>query len=166
MTAPRHAALAVAAALAACGDGTGTDPGGGPTVTIGGVTFHLSSGGSLRRGGALTLYVTDQVDTCSALGAVPRGTMVTFQLAVAPRSDGTLAAAVVAGKGAPGAGEAVGGLSVATGGTVTATREASDGSVAWTVDGNGAVTIATLDVGFAGTADRLQASGLRLASCP
>jgi len=166
MSLRRRAALALAAALAACGDGTGRDPGGGPTVMIGGVSFHLSSGGSLRRGGGLTLYVTDQVDTCSAIGAIPRGTVVTFQLAVAPRGDGTLAAAVVAGKSAPGPGEAVGGLSVATGGTVTATREASDGSVAWTADGTGAVTIATLDVGFAGTADRLQASGLRLASCP
>lgn len=161
-----RSALALAAALAACGDGAGMDPGGGPTVMIGGVSFHLSSGGSLRRGSDLTLYVTDQVDTCSAIGAIPRGTVITFQLAVAPESGGALRASVVTGKTAPGAGEAVGGLAVSTGGVVGAAREATSGSVAWSVDGSGAVTVSSVDVGFAGTSDRLQASGLRLATCP
>ncbi len=161
----RAVALAVAAALGACAEG-GSYPSGGPVdFVIGGIPVHLSSGGWLAPAGVLTLYLTDQTDTCLAIALVPVGTAVTISLRVVPEADGTTRATVVAPQPTVGAGEAVGGLVRATGGVPNAILEAVDGTVAWTVNADGSITVTSIDVAFAGGGDRLRTGGLRLPRC-
>lgn len=160
--------LALAAALGAgsCGNpASAHGPGRVPDFVIGGIPFFLNSGTAIAGTGSLTLYVSDQLDTCLAVRQVPTMRMTLLRLAVAPQADGTTSATVVAGKPAPAAGEAVGGISVSTGGTPNASLEAIDGSVAWTGNSDGSVLVGSLDLGFAGSADRLTATGLHLAPC-
>lgn len=160
---------ALAAVLAACSCGnppSARSSGSGPDYVIGGIPFRPTSGAAIAGGGGLTLYVSDQVDTCLAVLQVPVQKMTLLELRVAPAADGTARATVVPPKPAPGAGEAVGGISVRTGGTLNASLDAIDGSVAWTAHADGSVTVGALDVGFSGTTDRLALVGLFLQACP
>jgi hypothetical protein len=152
-------------ALCAC-DTPGHRDTGGPRVdfVIAGITFHASSGAAVSSSGGLAFYLSDQPDTCLALGLVPVGTAITFSLHINPPADGTTQATVVA-KTTPAAGEANGSLQRATGGKPDTTIAAANGSVAWTANTDGSVGINSLDVGFTGTADRLTTSGLTLAHC-
>lgn len=160
-------ALAAALTLASCGNpGSAHGRGRGPDFVIGGIPVTLSSGAAFAAAGGAALYVSDQVDTCLAVLQVPTMTVTLFQLQVAAQADGTTAATVVARKPAPAPGEAVGGISVSTGGTPSATLDASDGAVAWTANPDRTLMVTALDVGFAGTSDRLVASGLLLQPCP
>lgn len=162
-------ALALAAALAAgsCGNpASARGSGNAPDFVIGGIPLDLASGAALAVSGGLTLYVSDQVDTCLAVLQVPVMKTTLLELRVAPAADGTTAATVVPPKPAPAAGEAVGGITVRTGGTLNASLDAASGSVAWTANADGSVTVTSLDVGFAGTADRLTTAGLHLRACP
>ncbi|MBI5067731.1 MAG: hypothetical protein HZB56_05780 [Deltaproteobacteria bacterium] len=158
------------AALAACGLSTPAEPAGPAPVqvSVAGMRFALASGAARSAGGVLVLYLSDQVDTCLAVQQVPVGTMHLLALQVAPAADGTTAAAVVAPvRPAPAAGEAQGRLTESTGGAVARTLETAGGSVAWTPAADGSVAVHALDLGFAGTADRLTAgAALRLAACP
>ncbi|HSB21200.1 MAG TPA: hypothetical protein VLD85_14430 [Anaeromyxobacteraceae bacterium] len=161
--------LVLAAGLAAgsCGNpASARGPGNAPDFVIGGIPLDLASGAALAASGGLTLYVSDQVDTCLAVLQVPVMRTTLLELRVAPAADGTTAATVVPPKPAPAAGEAVGGITVRTGGTLNASLDAASGSVAWTANADGSVTVTSLDVGFAGTADRLTTAGLHLRACP
>ena len=161
--------LALGAALAACSCGTARrgPSDGGPKVDfeIGSLSFHISSGAVVSSGGTLTFYLSDQPDTCQAIVNVPVGAAITFSLRIAPPIDGTTRATVVAPKPAPAAGEAVGGLTRATSGVKNASLDALDGSLAWTANNDGSITITSIDVGFAMTADRLTTGGLSLLPC-
>ena len=144
-------------------------PDGGPLVdfTIHGLQFHVSSGAAVTSSaGALTLYLSDQPNACDAIRNLPARTAIAFSLRVAAQADGTTRATVVPRKAAPAAGEAVGGLSQTTGTTGNASIDANDGAVAWIARADGSVFISTVDVGFAGTADRLTTGQLTLARCP
>ncbi len=165
----RLLALAVATAMAAgsCGNpASARGSGNASDFVIGGIPFDLSSGAALAASGGWTLYVSDQVDTCLAVLQVPTMRMTLLELRVAPAADGTTVATVVPPKPTPAAGEAVGGITVRTGGTLNASLDAASGSVAWTANADGSVTVTALDVGFAGTADRLTTAGLHLRACP
>jgi len=157
--------------LLCCACGTAKPGGGsgdaGPVdFTIGTIALHAGSGAAVQGSGLLTLYLSDQPDTCSAIHAVPVMTATTFSLRIAPPGDGSNHASVVAPKATPAPGEATGTLTVATGGVKKNSEDAADGSVGWVVNSDGSVALTTLDVGFAGTADRLSTYGLFLASCP
>lgn len=124
----------------------------------------------MTTGGQLALFFSDQADTCLNLtyanaGNPPRATVLTLSLRVAPRLDGTTRATVVAPKLAPGPGEAVGGIVQTTGGVDGAHLDASDGTVAWTLDATGNVTVTAADVGFAGASGRFTTGGLTLVPC-
>lgn len=155
-------------AMLACDSTSRSSPGdGGPAVdfVIAGISFHAGSGVAVTSGGTLTLYLSDQPDTCQALTYVPVGTATTFSLRIAPPLNGSTRAAVVGPKSTPAAGEAVGGLSRATGGVKNASVDAMSGSIAWTANAGGSVTIDAIDVGFVGTTDRLTTGGLTLTPC-
>jgi len=62
-------------------------------------------------------------------------------------------------------GEAVGSLSRATGGRQDTSIAASDGSLSWTANADGSYALTSIDVGFAGTTDRLTTSSLTLRAC-
>jgi hypothetical protein len=132
---------------------------------IGGLAFHVSSGAVATVGGALTLFLTDQPDGCLAITYTPVGTATIFSLGVAAASDGTTRATVVPPKPAPAAGEAVGKLVRATHGIPDMGFDAADGSISWTANADGSVTIESLDVGFAGAAGRLTTGGLTIPRC-
>lgn len=177
MTSSRAAAsLAAAAALAAAACGTlgGAFPDGGQPVdfTIAGLTFHVSDGAVSTSGGNLVFYLSDQPDACLAVQLTPVGTAMLFTLVVSPPPGGTTSATVVPPVPAPplqpspAPGQAMGGLVQATGGFVKASVNAADGSVSWVANGDGSVTITAIDVGFAGTTDRLTTYSLRLRACP
>ena len=152
--------------LAAC-DTHGSRQTGGPPVdfTIGGIAFHLSDGAAvIPSGGGITFYLSDQPNACMALQFVPVGTATTFMLHVSPPLDGTTKATVVA-KTAAQPGEAVGSLSRATGGRQDTSIATSDGSLSWTANADGSYVLTSIDVGFAGTTDRLTTSSLTLRAC-
>ncbi len=158
----------VAAALAVACSGPGGGPAGfsGPVdFTIGGLEFHVASGAAATVGGALTLYLTDQPDGCLAITYAPVGTATVFSLAVAAAADGSTRATVVPIKPAPAPGEAVGSLQRTIGGVPGAILDAADGSVSWTTNADGSVTIELLDVGFVGAAGRLTTGGLTIPGC-
>ena len=151
--------------LAAC-DMPGHRDTGGPPVdfTIAGLSFHLSSGAAVVSSGGLAFYLSDQADTCLAISLVPVGTATTFSLHITPPADGPTQATVVA-RTTPAAGEAVGGLVRATGGKQEASVAAANGTVSWTANSDGSFAITAIDVGFAGTTDRLATYGLTLPAC-
>jgi hypothetical protein len=162
------AVLTAAVALSACSTpATPADFGSGQKVdfTIGGITFHAASGGHLVAGAVRRLFLTDTSDTCSTIGGVPRMRTTTFELQVAATASGATTASVVAPKLVPGPGEAVGSIKVTVGTTTETSMDASDGTVSWTASTDGTVTITAIDVGFAGTGDRLTTGGLVLLDC-
>lgn len=142
--------------LAACG----TSGGGGAVFdggdyTVGSIAFHVASGAAVSSGG-LTLVLSDQPDTCQALSFVSTRTTTMLKLKVVPAADGTTRAAVVATQ-SPAAGQASGSLAQATAGVQGTRYDAADGTVAWTVNNGGSVTLTTLDVGFSGATGRITA---------
>ena len=153
--------------LCACGVSSSRGPtDAGPLdFNINGIPFHISDGTAVTSGGALTLYFSDQPDACLAFQNVPVGTATTLALKIAAQSDGTARATIVARKPASSPGEAVGGLSRATAGVQNASVDAANGSIAWTQNANGTISLTALDAGFAGTSDRLATYGVTLSPC-
>lgn len=169
---PALAPLALLSALAAaCGDATprGT-PSPGIDFSLNGVAYHLGTGAVVRPAGTslLKLYFSDQPDTCFAITFQPQQTMTLLEVDVAPPDAGPTTSTVIAGGvlSTPGAGEAVATLSVSTHGTVSSSRDATAGTVAWGVNGDRSATLYTLDLGFAGTSDRLVAPVVTIPACP
>ncbi|MCA1828867.1 MAG: hypothetical protein ABR567_01795 [Myxococcales bacterium] len=153
-------------ALACACDTPGRDvPGPRVDFNIGGISLHASSGVVVTASGQLTFYLSDQPDTCLSLRFVPVGTATTFSLKIAPPADGTTQATIVAPRPAPAGGQATGTLVRATGGKQDASVDAANGSVAWTANADGSVVLTSIDVGFAGTTDRLTTAGLTLTAC-
>jgi len=168
MPAARRTRIALALAIAACSEASGGPGNGSPgpvDFTVGGMTFHVSSGAVATVGGVLTLFLTDQPDGCLAITYTPVGTATVFSLGVAPAADGTTSATVVSPRPVPAAGEAVGKLVRATHGVPDAGFDAADGSVSWTANADGSVTIVSLDVGFAGVPGRLSTGGWTIPRC-
>jgi hypothetical protein len=154
--------------LAACArDNTLRDGAPGPLdFTIGELDFHVASGAARVEGSVLGLYLTDQPDACMAITHVPTGNYMVFWLRVAPQPDGTQSATVMASPTVPLPGQASGALDALTAGVRTGGHPATDGTVTWKVNQDGTTTILSIDVGFEGTGDRLQAAMLTVPSCP
>ena len=163
----RAAAALAAALLVACAlDHHATDANDGLSFVIDGLPLRVSSGTAQAADYGLDLFLTDQPDACLAIKHQPVGAATFFRLRVAPQVAGTPAATVVPPQTVPAPGEAVGDLRVLTDGVPTDGRDAIDGSVAWTANADGTTTIVAIDVGFAGTADRLRAGSLTVPRCP
>jgi hypothetical protein len=142
------------AALAGCAlDHTLAGDGGGLDVTIGGVRFRISSGGAVTTSAGLTLYLTDQPDTCAAVTQIPAGRATIFGLKVSGPAGSTN---VAPGNGA---------LVVQAAGTEEQRVVIDDGAVSWSMNGDGTTQLVSLDVGFAGTTDRLRLASLTLLAC-
>lgn len=165
--APRLATSAAALALALAGCGAGPVVGSqvGPTFTVGTLTFRVASAGVVRGAGELTLWLTDQPDTCLAIVATPSGTATYLSLRVAPPASGPTAAAVVAPKAFPAPGEALGRLERRQAGVPGAAYDTADGSLAWTANQDGSLALDAFDVGFSGAAERMTGGGLLLRPC-
>lgn len=154
--------------LAGCARNNTTRDGGVMEFDVDGIRLRLSSGAARDEGGGIVgIYFTDQPDACLAIKQVPAGLSTVLTLRVAPRGDGAMAADVVARTGGdPAPGEAIGNLRVTSAGTETALRNAADGSVAWKKNDDDTTTVTALDVGFAGTEDRVTTSGeLTIPAC-
>lgn len=167
---------AVAALLAALGAGCGNPPplplvAGGPVdFTVGTLSVHFSSGAAAVVGGVLTLYLVDLPSACTVIGNSrtgnpPVGTLTTLTLRVTAASDGTTVATVVAPTPVPGPGKAAGGLSRTLSGQQTNALDLTDGTVSWTADSAGNVTINSLDLGFAASVGRITTHDLFLQQC-
>ncbi len=164
----RPLAAALALALSACAlNNPLTDAGpGNLDFDIGGIRLRVASGTGWTTASGLGLYLTDQPDACLAITQVPVGPAVIFWLKVAPQTDGTKTATVVPGGVTPAPGQAVGGVTAQTGGVETAHHAAVDGTVTWATNADRSYTIVSIDVGFEGSTQRLQASGLTVPPCP
>jgi hypothetical protein len=167
-----YLALAAALGAGACSNSGGSWPDGGQPVdfTIAGLEFHVSDGAVGTSGGNLVFYLSDQPDACMAVIAIPVGTAMLFTLHVSPPAGASSATVVPPSPPPPlpplpSPGQAMGGLVRATGLVQNESVDAASGTVAWTVNGDGSVTITTIDVGFAETAGRLATYGLRLRPC-
>jgi hypothetical protein len=137
-----------------------------PVFTLGSLTFQVSSAGARPSATGLSLYFSDQVDVCQAISFTPAGTWTKFTLAVAPQASGATSATVVGPKPSPAPGEAEGHLVRGTGGSTTATLDTASGAVTWTANADGSVSIASIDVGFAGISERIAGSTWFLRACP
>ncbi len=161
------AALVVLQACSLSSEYHPSDGGGAPTdFTVGGVPFHISSGGTKVSTGVLTLWFSDQPDTCLAVANMPVGISTYLQIAVSPQTDGGTSAAIVPPKPIPAAGEATASLTQLKTGTKTASFAASDGIVAWTPNADGSTTLQSIDAGFAGTSDRIATGPWTIPACP
>jgi hypothetical protein len=134
------------------------------------MSFHIASGATVIAGGVVTLSLSDQADTCATLinakrGNPPVGTWTVLSLNAAPGVDGSTTAQVIAtNTPTPSPGKVAGALRRSEGNTQLASLNAADGTVSWTLDATNDSTI-TLDVGFAGTPDRINTYGIFLNQC-
>ena len=153
--------------LAACArDNMLRDGAPGLDFTIGEIDFHVASGAARVEGSVLGLYLTDQPDACMAITQVPTGSYTVFGLRVASQVDGTRSATVIPSQTVPAPGQASGALDALTAGVRTDGHAAFDGAVMWKANQDGTTTILSMDVGFEGIGDRLQATMLTVPSCP
>lgn len=164
---PPLAALAAALLSCACDETGAATPSDAGVVdfTLGAVALHLSSGAVRSSGPSLSFFLSDNPQTCQAITNVPNGLLTRLRLDVAPPLDGTARASVVVAA-QPGAGQAVGSVVQSLMGRVQATLTASDGTLSWTKNGDGTVTIDSIDVGFSGVSGRVATGGLILQACP
>lgn len=163
----RAAVLAAVLVASACGtpsDTPGVSVGGPVDFTIDGLSFHISSGGVYRSGQQFTLYFTNQPNTCVAVAVIPQQIFLSLALKISPPADGTFTASI--GPPSP----IVYPPSGLAGGTLsqleplvgppyqvaTKVLPSADGSVSWQANADGSVTITRLDMGFAGTPDRVK----------
>jgi hypothetical protein len=160
--------FALALLSAACDEtGMAAPDAGQVDFTIGTLPFHLSSGAWWTCGTELSLFVSDNTDTCLAISNQVANLPVTrLRLDISPPLDGTTVATVVP-QPIPAVGQASGNLNKSLLGTVQTTISASDGSVSWTAstDGSGTYVINALDVGFTGATGRVTTGGLLLQPC-
>jgi hypothetical protein len=171
-------ALLVAAIACGC-DTAGAAPpadGGAVDFSVGGLSIHFASGAAAVVGGVLTLYLIDLPAACTTvrnvrLGNPPLGalTMLTVRVAAPAESGATATATVIAPTLVPGPGHAAGSLvrtlNAQGGSQTTASFDLATGTIAWTTDSSGNATLTSLDLGFAGTSDRISTQGLYLPAC-
>ena len=150
--------------LTACGHGGIDSSVPGPTFKVGTITFQVNSTGLEHAGSEVTFWLTDRPNTCLAIQGTPVLTTTFFKLRVAPPSSGS-SASVVPGKLTLAPGEAFGSLELRTGTHLDAAYTATSGTVSWSLDAQGHVTLEAFDVGFDGTPDRMVGGGLILATC-
>lgn len=172
----RAAALAALLAVGACGEPAyvpPTPPVGPLDFTIDGLSFHISSGGIFRSGQQFTLFFTDQPNTCTAVLLIPQQIFLSLLLKISPPADGTFQATIGLPSPAvyPPSGKAGGALSQLQPSltppfqVATKVVDSADGTVTWQANTNNTMTIVGLDMGFAGTTDRLKTAYLTVPFC-
>ena len=170
------AVLAAALSASACGSPSNTPvvPIGGPVdFTIDGLSFHISSGGIYTSGQQFTLYFTNQPNTCTAVALIPQQIFLSLALKISPPADGTFTASIGSPSPVvfPPSGQAGGTLSQLEPlvgppyQVATKVLASTDGSVSWQANADGRVTITRLDMGFAGTPDRVKFVNLTVPIC-
>lgn len=172
----RAAALALALATSGCGAPAYTPPvpvGGPVDFTIDGLSFHISSGAIYKSGQQFTLYFTNQPDTCTAVALIPQQIFLSLSLKISPPADGTSNASIGPPSPIvyPPSGQAGGTLSQleplvgAPFQVATKVLNSTNGSVSWQANVDGSVTVTRLDMGFAGTPDRVKFVNLTVPVC-
>lgn len=172
----RLVALAAALALSACGDSSyvpPVPPGGPLDFTIDGLDFHISSGGFIRSGQQFTLFFTNQPNTCTAVLLIPQQIFLSLMLKVSPPADASTTATIGPPSPVvyPPSGMAGGALSqlapLQTPPYQSAMQvvDSLDGTVDWQLNADGTITVVLLDMGFAGTPDRLKTQYLTIPPC-
>ena len=159
--------------LAACSSSSGAPPSGpsGPTnFVLDGVTFHISSGGFFRNVGApITMYLTDQVDTCAAVTAIPKGVSpqgwMRLELAVSPPTDGTTNVVILPALLLPGqaAGAFIQQFEDQTPYLLQLTT--LSGNLSWFANPDATITMTELKVAFQGTSDTVDTYNLTIVPC-
>jgi len=172
----RAAALATLLALGGCGDPPyvpPTPPVGPLSFTIDGLSFHISSGGYIRSGQQFTIYFTNQPNTCTAVLLIPQQIFLSLLLKVSPPTDGTSTATIgpPSPNIYPASGKAGGTLSQLQPSltppfqVATQVVDSASGTVTWQMNADGTLTVVLLDMGFAGTSDRLRTEYLTIPPC-
>jgi hypothetical protein len=162
------AALLVALA-AGCTDVGPYDPDAGfPPfdVTIGGVRLVANSSAAVASGNVFTVLISDQPNACQQYDIYPNRVWTTLFLKLATGTTTPTVGTVVPGISLPGPGQVSGKLVKATAAQPPSTSlDAQDGTVTWRSNSNSSVTIESMDVGFAGTSDRLRVQALGIPAC-
>ncbi len=166
----RLSAAALLVALAAGCDTAGPfDPDAGVPpfdVVIGGVRLRANSSAAIASGNVFTVLISDQPNACQQYGHFPALTWTTLTLVMAASTTTPTVGNVVPQQAVPGPGQVVGALVQATADMPpTKNLDATDGTVTWKSNVDFSLTIQSMDVGFQGTGDRLQASNLGVPHC-
>ncbi|MGZ6097777.1 MAG: hypothetical protein ACXWLL_05240 [Myxococcaceae bacterium] len=156
--------LSVAALLVAlatgCTDAGPYDPDAGfPPfdVTIGGVRLVANSSAAVASGNVFTVLISDQPNACQQYDIYPNRIWTTLFLKLATGTSTPTVGTVVPGISLPGPGQVSGKLVKATAAQPpSASLDAQDGTVTWRSNSDSSVTIESMDIGFAGTSDRLR----------
>ncbi|HUM12135.1 MAG TPA: hypothetical protein VLT82_14415 [Myxococcaceae bacterium] len=166
----RLPAAALLALLATgCTDAVPLDPDAGfPAfeVTIGGVRLVANSSAAVVSGNVFTVLISDQPNACQQYGHYPARTWTTLTLVLAASTTTPTVGTVVPQQAVPGPGQVVGTLVQATADhPPSASLDASDGTVTWKSNADFSVTLQSMDVGFAGTGDRLRVQSIGVPPC-
>lgn len=157
------------ALVAACDEGGPFNPDAGlPAfdVTIGGVRLVANSSAAIANGNVFTVLLSDQPNACQQYGHFPTRTWTTLSLVLATGTTSPTVGTVVPQQAVPGPGQVVGQLVQATADLPPSkSLAATDGTVTWKSNSDFSVSLQSMDVGFAGTADRLQVSSIGVPPC-
>ena len=135
-------------------------------VTIGGVRLVANSSAAIASGNVFTVLLSDQPNACQQYGHFPTRTWTTLTLVLATGSTTPTVGTVVPQQAVPGPGQVVGTLVQATADLPpSVTLDATDGTVTWKSNTDFSVSLQSMDVGFAGTADRLRVSNIGVPPC-
>lgn len=169
MTVRPVATLLVLALLSACDEGGPFNPDAGlPAfdVTIGGVRLRANSSAAIASGNIFTVLLSDQPNACQQYGHYPVQTWTTLTLVLATGTTTPTVGTVVAQQAVPGPGQVVGTLIKATSDLPPSAKlDATDGGVTWKSNADFSVSLQSMDIGFDGTADRLQVSNIGVPPC-
>jgi len=135
-------------------------------VTIGGIRLRANSSAAINSGNVFTVLISDQPNACQQYGHYPALTWTTLTLVMAAGTTSPTMGVVVPQQGVPGPGQVVGALVKATADNPPiANLNVADGGVTWKSNTDLSLTIQSMDVGFEGTTDRLQATDLGIPHC-
>ena len=169
MTVRVPAAALLLTLAAGCSDGGPFDPDAGRPafdVTIGGVRLVANSAAAIASGNVFTVLLSDQPNACQQYGHFPARTWTTLTMKLAASTTTPTVGTVVPQQALPGPGQVVGTLVKATADQPpSANLDAQDGTVTWRSNIDFSVTLESMDVGFAGTADRLQVQNVGVPAC-
>ena len=169
MTVRLLAASLLLALAAGCNDGGPFDPDAGfPAfdVTIGGVRLVANSSAAIASGNVFTVLLSDQPNACQQYGHYPARTWTTLTMKLAASTSTPTVGTVVPQQALPGPGQVVGTLVKATADhPPSANLDAQDGTVTWRSNIDFSLTLQSIDVGFAGTSDRLTVQAIGVPPC-
>ena len=135
-------------------------------MIVGGVELRANSSAAVASGNVFTILLSDQPNACQQYGHFPAMTWTTLSMKVAADQNTPTVGTVAPQQGLPGPGQVVGALVKATADLPpVASLGLQEGTVTWKSNSDFSVTIQSMDVGFAGTADRLRAGPFTVPPC-